>query len=152
MQHEHEELARRLGETEGTLETLVATGDPNGRRAIMQRLAVFFTTALSEHARWEQQGPYPFIDRWAPGGVQLTTALRYEHEIMDRRAAALDEVATAENPDVRAFVRLAYGLTGLARAHLEVEDRVLVPLLEQAARDFEREMHRASVPHDPPPR
>jgi Hemerythrin HHE cation binding domain len=91
--------------------------------------------ALAPHIRWEDGWLYPQIDTltrtpWA------TRAARFEHEQIREAATKLrmdaQALGMADGLDVQADVRChLFGLEALLRAHMEREERFLIPLLNE---------------------
>lgn len=132
LREEHVALVARLKEVEATIDSLVATPKKSEQRATMHRLVVFFTAHVGEHARWEEQRLYDVVDRRVGGAVRVTSALRHEHVVMSRWTDELTRLSSSEqvdDVDVRSFVRIAWQLVGVVRAHLEAEDTTILPLL-----------------------
>lgn len=150
LRDEHADLYRRLDDAELTLGHIAS--DPNAPdvRARMQKVVVFFTVQFGEQGRIEERRLYDFIDGRVDGPAPTTT-LRLEHGVMVRWVEELDALAKKDPLDVAAFVRRGHQLVGFCRAHVEVEGRLLEPLLAKLG-EFDREIERRAVPHAPPPR
>lgn len=150
LREEHADLSRRLDEAEGSLGRLASEPSAADARTRMQKLVVFFTVQFGDQGRLEERRLYDLVDGRIDG-PPLTTTLRHEHVVMARWTGELDLLAKAEPLDVPAFVRRGQQLVGLCRAHVEVEGRLLEPLLVKLG-DFDREIERRAVPHAAPPR
>lgn len=150
---EHADLRQRLDDGEKQLALLAAMTDRAEQRTIMQRLVVFFTVHVDDHARWEERDLYPVADKQVGGTAPFTASLREEHAVMKRWIADLTRISNADYPDTADFARRAYELVGLVRAHLEAEDRTLLPFIDplMSWEEFDRAMKARAVPHDPPP-
>jgi hemerythrin-like domain-containing protein len=94
---------------------------------------------LEPHARWEDSWLYPEMDQLA-GSCWATKMLRYEHHQIRELVARVREdrkrLVGPPTPDELTAIRAhLFGLEALIRAHIEREERFLVPLL---ARDVEK--------------
>jgi hypothetical protein len=94
-------------------------------------------SSLEPHAAWEEVWLYPRLAAVA-GSAWPGRLLCFDHEQIHERIEALKVVRDrlAEGPAVahsRDLPGLLYGLEALVRAHLEREDRFLLPLLDQPA-------------------
>jgi iron-sulfur cluster repair protein YtfE (RIC family) len=102
----------------------------------LHRVLVWLESDLQAHAAWEETWLYPELDERA-GTPWATRTMRFGHEQVRaaiRRLAAeqahLDhELTTAQAGHLASHV---FGLEAVLRAHLECEERVLLPLLEDA--------------------
>jgi hemerythrin-like domain-containing protein len=92
---------------------------------------------VEPHAAWEDSWLYPEFDRLA-GTAWATRVMRFEHHQI-RRAASLLEVdreALRHEPNHDQACELVghlMALETLLRAHVEREERFLVPLLDEVA-------------------
>jgi iron-sulfur cluster repair protein YtfE (RIC family) len=91
-------------------------------------------TALEPHIAWEEAWLYPQIDA-RTGTPWATRAARFDHQQIREMAARLgtDQPLQGSHPsgDQHAEVRChLFGLEALLRAHIEREERYLLPLLE----------------------
>jgi hypothetical protein len=97
----------------------------------------WFDQVLDPHLAWEDAWLYPEIDARA-GTPWATRSARFDHQQVRETAAHLREDRLAlEGPDANARLpelrcRL-FSLEALLRAHIEREERFLIPLL---AEDF----------------
>jgi DUF438 domain-containing protein len=128
--HEHRELGHDLDRVHGAA-TLVGRYDEVAAAAL--DVLHWVDTVLEPHAEWEDRWLYPEIDRRA-GTHWATKLMGFEHdqirEAAARLAAARTDLragASAERLlEVRA--RMA-GLEAVIRAHMEREERFLIPML-----------------------
>ena len=135
-QHEHHELLRGIDRIH---DLGCAVGRvPAGEVAVaLHRVVAWAEHELEDHAAWEEGWLYPELDRRA-GSPWATKLMRFEHQQIReavRRLAAdrplLDhELAVNQCSELRAHI---FGLEALIRAHMECEDRVLIPLLDAQA-------------------
>lgn len=87
---------------------------------------------------WEEQKLYPAVDkRIAQSNRTFTSGLRYENHIIDRWTDELELEFAQKIPDVKTFEHRSYQLLGLIKAHFEVEEEVLLPILDQSMTTFE---------------
>lgn len=128
--HIDEMAARLAGET------------PEQQRATMAQVVGFFKDHIAAHAADEERVLYPVVARHAGEGNRITEVPIYEHRIVERWIGGLERRAAEPAPDPAAFAREAGHLVGLLRAHFEVEEQVLLPILDGAmtAEEFEREV------------
>jgi hypothetical protein len=92
-------------------------------------------SVLAPHIRWEESWLYPQIDRLT-GTPWATRSARFDHQQIREAATKvrMDEraLAAAGGLDVQADVRChLFGLEALLRAHVEREERFLIPLLNE---------------------
>jgi hemerythrin-like domain-containing protein len=125
-------IRARLGTEESAVDALEATTDPEQQRAIIHRLIVFFSVYVVERQRWEQDGLFDLVDLYVGGRVRFTQSLREEHQILRGWVAELEQAARTLPPQAAAVARTARAILTLKRVHLEVEDRLLFPILERA--------------------
>lgn len=111
----------------------------------LRRVLIWLETDHEGHVAWEEAWLYPELDERA-ATPWATRSLRFAHEQIRaavRRLsvdqAALGHELTPEGADeLRARV---FGLEALLRAHLDCEDRLLLPLLDDAAPTMPRPTH-----------
>jgi iron-sulfur cluster repair protein YtfE (RIC family) len=90
---------------------------------------------LEPHIAWEEAWLYPEIDG-RTGTPWATRAARFDHQQIREMAARLraDQSVLSSHPssDQQAETRChLFGLEALVRAHIEREERYLIPLLEE---------------------
>lgn len=103
----------------------------------LHRVLVWLQGDLQAHAAWEEAWLYPEIDARA-GTPWATRTMRFEHERIRaavRRLAAEQsrlghELTASQASELACHV---FGLEAVLRAHLECEECVLLPLLQDAA-------------------
>lgn len=91
-------------------------------------------TALELHIAWEEAWLYPEIDA-RTGTPWATRAARFDHQQIREMAARLGAdqplLSSHSSGDQHAETRChLFGLEALLRAHIEREERYLLPLLE----------------------
>ncbi|CAN5698034.1 hypothetical protein BH24CHL5_BH24CHL5_06190 [soil metagenome] len=129
--HEHREMTVGLDHLHEAVEH--CWSDPAGLADTLRQTRMWIATVLEPHAIWEERVLYPTIDRYA-GTPWATKAMRYEHRQIERASDTLErDVETLRSPGGHAATcaissRLA-GLEALIRAHIEREDKFLMPLL-----------------------
>jgi hemerythrin-like domain-containing protein len=134
--HEHREL---LPWIERIHDVGCAVGHlPAGELSVsLHRVIVWLKGDLEDHAAWEEAWLYPEIDERA-GTHWATKVMRFEHQQIRaavRRLAADQadlghELTGSQASELAAQV---FGLEAVLRAHLECEDRVMLPLLDDPA-------------------
>lgn len=103
----------------------------------LRRVLVWLETDHEGHIAWEESWLYPELDARA-ATPWATRSLRFGHEqiragvrrLATDQAALRHELTPEAADELRAHL---FGLEALLRAHLECEDRVLLPLLDDAA-------------------
>ena len=111
----------------------MAGSDSDAQRKTAKFVAKFLTEHILTHATWEEQHLYPAVDkRTHTGEYAFTTSMRYEHRIVGREIAELNELAAGDALDAVAFARKTDRLLGLISAHFEEEEEVLLPILDKA--------------------
>ncbi len=101
----------------------------------------FVKKQVAPHARAEEYTLYPAAD-WAAGeGSHLTEAVRFEHQLVQKRCEALEKEIQAGATAGRLMHR-CYAILGLVAAHFQVTEQVLLPYLDKAfdAARFEKEV------------
>ena len=111
-------------------------GPEDAARAALAEAVRYVEETLLPASRAEEFTLFPAVD----GVLGLTgscAVLERQHEAMRQMAGDLRQVAAAaeQDGDTLAYARylqpLLFGLYGLARAHLEAEDAVFLPLLDE---------------------
>lgn len=100
----------------------------------LHRVMVWLENDLEGHAAWEESWLYPEIDERA-GTSWATRTMRFEHHqiraavrrLAAEQAALGHELTRAKAGELASHV---FGLEAVLRAHIECEERVLLPLLE----------------------
>ena len=109
--------------------------------ALAREVLDFVKKQIAPHARAEEYTLYPAAD-WAAGeGSHLTEAVRFEHQLVQRRCEGLEKEIQAGAPAGR-LMHLSYGILGLIAAHFNVTDNVILPYLDKAfdTARFEKEV------------
>jgi hemerythrin-like domain-containing protein len=147
-EHEHRELGRgidRIREVAGIVGTIAA---PDLSIALIDVLD-WIETVLEPHAAWEDAWLYPQIDRRA-GTPWATRLMTFEHHQIRAFAGLLESDRERLHHELTRdqavqLVGHLFALDALLRAHIEREERVLRPLLEDDAERRKPEPMRASV-------
>jgi iron-sulfur cluster repair protein YtfE (RIC family) len=101
----------------------------------LHRVILWLERDLEDHVAWEETWLYPEIDQrtdtpWA------TRTMRFEHQQIRAavRGLATEQAALGHeltHPQATELRYRIFGLEGLLRAHMECEDRMLLPLLAE---------------------
>lgn len=133
VEHEHRELRPGLNhihDVAGAVGSLAAGDFAHALREILDWVHL----VLEPHTAWENTWLYPEFDRRA-GTPWATRLLAFEHQQICQTARQLEsdrdllqhELARDEIVDLRWHL---YALEALVRAHIEREERLLIPLLD----------------------
>ena len=130
--HEHQELGPWLDRIHAVA-CRVGHESTRDLAVDLHRMVVWLETDLEAHAAWEESWLYPEIDRRA-GTPWATRMMRVEHQQIRTAVRHLDVEQTALQHELTPATagQLAgaiFGLEAILRAHLEREERVLLPLL-----------------------
>jgi hemerythrin-like domain-containing protein len=132
LRFEHDRLREELEEIEERIDSLT-TANPSQRRRTMQRVVSRLRTQILPHTTAEQEVLYPAIDQRVGSGThRFTESMRYEHTVAARWIVDLESQAARPGTDARAFSCQAEKLLGLISAHLEQDEQVLFPILDQS--------------------
>ena len=136
LEQEHREIARganRISEVAG----LVGTVNAADLSYAMRTLLDWLERSLEPHAAWEEKWFYPTLT--ARLGTEWPAKLmRYEHDQIRRAVETLeaDRALLRHEPAHETVLQIRshlYGLHCQIHAHVEREDRFLLPLLDEAA-------------------
>lgn len=127
----HRELLSHL--IEGT-ESLA-----DGDLAQLEPFVQFLKADLLPHASGEEAHMYPVVDRLVRDHGRATATMSVDHEFISRYVQDLEQAgqevrraAPADRSELaRRVAHLAIGLEALMKVHLEKEERVYLPLVEQ---------------------
>jgi len=134
VEHEHRDLVRGINR-------IHEVACEVGRRATPDLVADvvgilrWFDTTLEPHMAWEEVMLYPEIDRRA-GTPWVTRTASFDHQQIREAMAGVRlghrELADHGAIDPQADVRCRmFGLEALLRAHIEREERFLIPVLNE---------------------
>jgi hemerythrin-like domain-containing protein len=143
----HAEIEKHLRNVDAMVVAL-RWQSPEEQRETMRHAVTFLQEHIASHAHDEEHVLYPAVQRRAGQGSQLTVVPVYEHRIVERWIAELDQEASKSAPDPAAFALTANHLTGLLYGHFEVEEEVLLSVLDETmtAEEFQREI-ADQMPH-----
>jgi len=133
--HEHRELARGLEQIHDVACAIAGSATIDLSAHLLQLLA-WVDGALEPHLQWEDTWLDPEIDARL-GTPWATRAARFDHQqirAMIARVRAdrttLHDAGGAGHDELRCHL---FGLEALLRAHIEREERFLLPLLDEPA-------------------
>ena len=132
-QHEHHELIRGLNRIHEVGCRIGAEATPELSIHLLDVLQ-WLDQTLEPHVAWEDRWLYPELDTWV-GTPWATRAARFDHaqirSMIDRirldRLTLRDRIGLGHD-ELRCHL---FGLEALLRAHLEREERFLLPLLDE---------------------
>lgn len=132
VENEHRELVRGINRIHDVACDLGRAAKPDQASHILELLR-WFNGSLEPHMAWEEITLFPELDRRA-GTSWATRAARFDHQQMRELAAKLRAGNQADGPhpaadgqdDMRCRL---FSLEALLRAHVEREERFLIPLL-----------------------
>lgn len=135
-QHEHQDLAPGLDRIHDVARVVGSITALDLSIALLD-VVDWVHAILEPHAAWEDAWLYPEIDRRA-GTPWATKLMTFEHQQILEVASKLeaDRELFRRGPDRFQLVELRgrlFGLEALLRAHIEREDRFLIPLLDRTA-------------------
>jgi hemerythrin-like domain-containing protein len=114
-----------------TLDT-IPRGSEMGQIDLMAAVVSMIRGELLEHARTEEQVLYPAVDRRAEAGTPpFTEVLLFERRLIERWTDELERMASEPLPDQHRFCVRGERLLGLLEAHVAVEEKVLLPILDK---------------------
>ncbi len=133
-EHEHRDLARGLNRIHELACDVGHEPTPELAAHVSEVLG-WLDSVLEPHIGWEEAWLYPAIEIRI-GTTWATRAARFDHQqirAMAHRLRADEELPAGQRPgdhqsDLRCHL---FSLEALLRAHLEREERFLVPLLEE---------------------
>jgi hemerythrin-like domain-containing protein len=132
--YEHTEIKAEL-DVIGTAADAVGRLSAYEAARAVSRVGAWLATGLGPHAAWEEAVVYAALDR-APETTWAATLMRFEHHQIERLGAVLDAdaellrsgpVSHETACDIRAHL---VGLEALLRAHIEKEEAVLLPYVD----------------------
>ena len=131
-EHEHRDLARGINHIHDVACEIGRTSKPNLSVDILHILR-WLDETLSPHIAWEEGWLYPEIDRRL-GTPWATRAAAFDHQQLRVLAARLrvDQhlLSSGTRDDQSSDIRChLFSLEALLRAHIEREERFLIPLL-----------------------
>jgi hemerythrin-like domain-containing protein len=132
-EHEHREIAQGIDRLHRVARFVGSVAAPDTSIALTEVLD-WIELVLEPHATWEDGWLYPQIDRLA-GTPWATRLMSYEHQQIRALTRQLEAVQTQLMTDHSQALAmelrgLLFGIEALIRAHLEREERFLLPVLE----------------------
>jgi hemerythrin-like domain-containing protein len=132
-EHEHRELVRGINRIHDVACEIGRRPTPELSIDVLAVLR-WLDGTLEPHIAWEEAWLYPEIETRI-GTPWATRAARFDHhqirEMADQLRADQPLLRSHETGDPQAEVRChLFGLEALLRAHIEREERFLIPLLE----------------------
>ena len=137
-EHEHRDLVRGMNRIHDVACEIGQRAAPELSVRILDVLE-WVDHTLEPHMAWEESWLYPEIDG-RTGTPWATRAARFDHRQIRATATRLREdhdspghLGTAyQNQEIRCHL---FGLEALLRAHIEREERFLIPLLDDSSAD-----------------
>ena len=134
IEHEHRDLVRGINQLHEVACEVGHRATPDLSTDVVGVLR-WFETTLEPHMAWEEVMLYPEIDKRA-GTPWATRAARFDHQQIREAMAGVRlghrELADHRAIDPQADVRCRmFGLEALLRAHVEHEERFLIPELNE---------------------
>lgn len=135
-EHEHRELARGINRVHDVACEIGRSPTPELSVDVLGVIR-WLDGTLAPHIAWEEGWLYPEIDARL-GTPWATRAARFDHqqlrEVVVRLRADQHLLSSRETGDQLAEIRChLFGLEALLRAHVEREERFLIPLLDDGA-------------------
>lgn len=144
-EHEHRDLARGINHIHEVACEIGHSSTPELSVSLLHILR-WLDTTLAPHVAWEEAWLYPEIDRRL-GTPWATRAAAFDHQQLRVLAARLrvdqhllsNRANGEKQPEIRCHL---FSLEALLRAHIEREERFLIPLLDDDDRaNAPREEH-----------
>lgn len=131
---EHRELAAGIARIEEAADRMEPSAAPEAAQEVHAVLQ-WFHRAFTQHLAWEDATVLPELDRLT-GDPGMSRLMRYEHGQLRSAFADLERAWLSLRPvPDRAALRVLrgrlYGLACAIRGHVEREEWVVLPLLEQ---------------------
>ena len=135
-EHEHRDLAPGIDRIHDVARVVGSITAPDLSIALLD-IVDWVHQILEPHAAWEDTWLYPEIDRRA-GTPWATKLMTFEHQQIQEIATRVESDRDAMNrePSHDRVVELRgslFALEALLRAHIEREDRFLIPLLDEGS-------------------
>lgn len=139
-EHEHRDLARGINQIHDVACAIGRRPMPESSVQVLDVLR-WLDATLEPHIAWEESWLYPEIDA-RTGTPWATRAARFDHQQIREMAVRLrvdqHSLSRPDAGDQRAELRChLFGLEALVRAHIEREERFLIPLLDGDRQPFE---------------
>jgi hemerythrin-like domain-containing protein len=132
-EHEHRELLPGIDRIHDAACSAGTVATPHLSIALLDVIR-WVDGVLQPHAAWEEASLYPELDRRA-GTPWATRLMQFEHQQVRQLTARLrldhDRLNQPHHPNLVQEVRChLFGLEAILRAHVEREERFLLPLLD----------------------
>jgi iron-sulfur cluster repair protein YtfE (RIC family) len=136
LEREHREIAIGLGRIIDVAQQAERFSAPDVVGAL-NGLLQWLESSLEPHEAWEEEWLYPRLDQLA-ASPWPTRLLSFDHHQIRERIEALkverDRLMHGIAPSrLRELPARLYGLDAIIRAHIEREDRFLLPVLDEPA-------------------
>jgi hypothetical protein len=133
-EHEHRDLVNGINRVHDVGCAIGRTAMPELRLQVLG-VVRWIDGVLEPHIAWEEGWLYPEIDRRA-GTPWATRAARFDHaqvrELVSRVRSEREALGTGPELDQHDELRChLFGLEAMLRAHIEREERFLMPLLDE---------------------
>jgi iron-sulfur cluster repair protein YtfE (RIC family) len=133
-EHEHRDLTAGINRLHEVACGIGRTATPDLKVHVLSVLH-WLDRTLEPHVAWEEGWLYPEVDARS-GSPWATRAARFDHgqirELIGRIRADREALGLSERLDRHEELRChLFGLEALLRAHIEREERFLIPLLDE---------------------
>jgi len=133
-EHEHRELTAGINRLHEVACGIGRSATPDLRVRVLDVLH-WLDQTLEPHVAWEEGWLYPEVDLRS-GSPWATRAARFDHlqirDLIGRIRAEREALGRSERLDRHEELRChLFGLEALLRAHIEREERFLIPLLDE---------------------
>jgi len=133
-EHEHRDLTAGINRLHEVACGIGRTATPDLKVHVLSVLH-WLDHTLESHVAWEEGWLYPEVDARS-GSPWATRAARFDHgqirELIGRIRADREALGLSERLDRHEELRChLFGLEALLRAHIEREERFLIPLLDE---------------------
>jgi iron-sulfur cluster repair protein YtfE (RIC family) len=133
-EHEHRELAHGIDRIHDVACDIGGWVEPDLSGRVLE-IMTWLERDLEPHVAWEESWLYPQLEA-RTGSPWVTRFARFDHHQIREMAARVGadqrrlhaEGAPTHLPELKCHL---FGLEALLRAHLEREERYLIPLLEE---------------------
>lgn len=147
-EHEHRDLVRGINRLHDVACEIGQRPAPELSADVLDILR-WMDGSLQPHMAWEEAWLYPELDA-RTGTPWATRAARFDHQQVREMAAKLradqHSLGRHETADQHSEMRChLFGLEALLRAHIEREERFLIPLLDEEHRSPHTEEGAAPV-------
>jgi uncharacterized protein (DUF2249 family) len=151
--HHHRQLSQEMARHAAALTEGKAEGDS-------EAFIRFLRHELLPHAAGEERSLYPAVEPLLKAHGMVTATMRVDHRAIERYIQSLEGVAarlkstgkTSRAQARRDLARVVWQLQALFEVHLEKEEQVYLPLLEQYLPEGEQQRILAQMHEAPPER